>query len=217
MVAAASNSTTPEARRFSIPLRPAARCYLAAIAMVFALIGLAGVQLHRKQAAIREIERLGGWVSTSRAGPPWLRRLIGNEWMRGFDNVSYIHLRNAQVTEAVVLHSVGLTSLQALRLEGPKVTDDHMAQLKGLTNLRSLRLTFADVTDAGLAHLKGMTRLRHLYLEYTLVTDAGLVHLESLTSLKELCLHGTKVTESGIAELQTALPNVAITTNRKVD
>ena len=114
-------------------------------------------------------------------GPPWLRNLVGVDF---------------------------LSDVVALRYK--RATDAGLVHLKGLTSLQELVLDNTQVTDAGLVHLEGLTGLRHLDLTNTEVTDAGLVHLKGLTNVQWLFLYRTQVTEAGVQDLQKALPNCEI-------
>ena len=58
------------------------------VVLVVVAVGvLVGVPVYRQQVAIREIDRLGGGGETRSGGPQWLRDIVGDEWMRGFDAV----------------------------------------------------------------------------------------------------------------------------------
>jgi len=69
-------------------------------------------------------------------------------------------------------------ALTQVRDPRPEVTDALLVHLKGLTSLRELRLEYTQAKDAGLETLKGMTSLRNLHVEDTQVTDAGVNELE---------------------------------------
>ena len=136
--------------------------------------------------AIREIERLGGVVSTQPKSPAWWRNWAGKERGTLFEDVDVVNLLSKQATD---------------------VTLGHVCRL---TRVRMLNLTHTQVTDAGLAHLKGLTSLERLWLNDTQVTDAGMRHLLGLTRLQDLELADTKITDAGVAKLKHALPEVII-------
>ncbi len=134
--------------------------------------------------AIQELSMRGGWVrydyedspNQTPSGPPWLRRLIGDDF---FVNVSEVSLDETSITDAGLEH----------------------LNLKALAGLHYLSLYATQVTDAGLEHIKALTELQFLYFHDTHVTDAGLEHLKGLTQLKELMLIYTPVTNAGLEHL----------------
>ena len=58
------------------------------------------------------------------------------------------------------------------------LTDAGLVHLMGLTNLHELSLRNNQITDAGLVHLKGLTELNELDLRRTKVTEAGVTKLK---------------------------------------
>ena len=168
---------------------------------------------HRQVQAIAEIERLGGSVVIHPAGPDWLRSIVGDEVMTGYDHVVYVDLFDTQVADAGLVHLRRLKRFEMLDLSMTQVTDAGLVHLKRLTKLETLNLTATLVTDAGLVHLKGLKKLQNLELWSTQVTDAGLVHLKGLTKLQTLILSDTQVTDAGVVDLQTALPKCEIQTH----
>ena len=137
-------------------------------------------------------------------GPPWLRNLLGVDFL---SDVTYVDYK--QATDAGLEHLKGLTNLRSLWLDNTQVTDAGLEHLKGLTSLQLLGLNRTKVTDAGLMHLKGLTSLQILGLDRTQVTDAGLVHLKGLTNLVSLDLENTEVADVGLEHLK-GLDNLRI-------
>jgi Leucine-rich repeat (LRR) protein len=152
---------------------------LVGLMLVAATVGCSGEQ----EAAVAEIEKLGGKVTDTRP-------------------VVNVDLTGTQETDAGLEHVKGLTSLESLRLGRSKVSDAGLANLKELTNLQWLDLTDTQITNAGLEHLKGLTKLRSLNLQGTQITDEGLDHLNAFTSLQKLNLSGTKITGPGLKRLK---------------
>jgi hypothetical protein len=202
-----------------------------------ASISFVGVPAYHQQAAIREIERVGGRFRTNPIGPAWLRGLVGNQWMKAFDevvevdlstqqatdatlsrlgrlrNIKWLRLDYTHLTDAGLVHLKGMTKLAQLYLNCTRVTDAGLEHLNGLSSLESLWLANTQVTDSGLAHLKGLTRLQSLVLGRTKVTDAGLQHLNALTNLETLALDNTQITRAGVAKLKREmLPHRVIIT-----
>src|SRR5262249_61895470 len=78
-MAAAHDKCSADTRR-SIRLPRPLWIGMGAIVLVLTTIALrVGVPIYRQQVAIREIERLGGWVVTEERGPNWLRRWFGDK------------------------------------------------------------------------------------------------------------------------------------------
>jgi hypothetical protein len=82
-------------------------------------------------------------------GPPWLRKLLGDDF---FASVGWVSLREA--------------------------TDAALKRIEALARLRELDLTNTSITNAGLEHLKGLTQLKALRLERDHVTDAAVQRLQ---------------------------------------
>ena len=84
---------TPHESRFSIRVpRP---LWIGLATGVLIVTGGAlriGLPIYREQVAIREIKRLGGQYMTSRGGPDWLRKLVGDDRMELFDKVYMVRL-----------------------------------------------------------------------------------------------------------------------------
>jgi hypothetical protein len=185
---AATDPIAIERRRFSIRLPRPLWIGLATVVLVVFAAGLKiGTTIYRQHVAFREIERVGGSVSTDPRGPEWLRDRVGDEWMK--------------LTGDVVIGA---------HLEHTHLTDATLRDIRWLTELQGLCLYCTRVNDADLLHLDGLTNLRVLFLDQTRVTDAGLAHLKRLRSLETLCLYGTSVTDEGVAELKRALPGLTV-------
>jgi hypothetical protein len=190
----------PPRRRRWIPL--SLRMYLALL--LVAGVGSAsyvGLPAWRQHVALREIERLGGFVIAEPRGPAWLRSLLVNDRMKMFDEVCYVELRGTRATDATLRHLSCLKSMSGLSLGGTEITDAGLANLEGLTNLHNLLLVNTRVSDAGLAHLKRLKRLQNLVLDRTQVTGAGLARLEEMTNLKDLSLGSTRVSDTSLVHL----------------
>ncbi len=103
-------------------------------------------------AAMTEIERLGGRV-TSRAA--------------GGEVVSEVNLTATAFTDDGLAKTKGLPNVRLLALEITRVTDAglvHVAELKGL---EVLDLCGTRITGAGLVHLKELSNLQILLLRNT--------------------------------------------------
>jgi hypothetical protein len=86
----------------------------------------------------------------------WLRSIVGDEVMAGFDDVHTVYLNNANVTDGRLEHLKGLTKLEWLWLDGTRVTDSGLKHLQGLTKLQVLSLNGTQVTEAGVKDLQAV-------------------------------------------------------------
>lgn len=174
-----------------------------ALAVLLVAICLPVVFRYQQQIAlIDRIWQINGMVQTEPVGPDWLRNIVGELRMRGFDDVVMIYLDKHQVSDDLLVDLAKQTNLKELLLIDVQVADAALTQLKGLTHLEALRLTRTHVTDAGLFHLKGLTSLKELWLNHTQVTDVGLVHLKELSNLETLILDDTNVSDAGVIHLK---------------
>src|SRR5262249_42792281 len=139
-----------------------------------------GMSVYRQELTIRKIEGMGGRVGGALGGPDWLRRLVGDEWMR--------LLRDER------------TSVQ---LDWTDADDATLLYLSAFPDIESVNLNHTEVTDAGLRHLSSLRNLRYLHLENTWVTDAGLRHLYGLKSLQFVQVD-PRVSKRGMEELERA-------------
>lgn len=89
-------------------MKPKRLTWLLAAACIALLAGLLAswlVPYWRERGAIAELERMGvpvidhptpflspdiGGIWMAKGGPEWLRRIIGEDWMRPFDRVNYV-------------------------------------------------------------------------------------------------------------------------------
>src|SRR5713101_689952 len=58
-----------------------------------------GVPYLSRASFIADVEKLGGNVTSRAGGPEWLRHLVGDEGMRGFDEVVGINLDTASIND----------------------------------------------------------------------------------------------------------------------
>src|SRR5258708_18948726 len=136
--------------------------FAASVILAVAAVGLStGVPIYRQQAAIRQLERLEAQYKTEQAGPEWLRRWLGNERMKLFDNVVEVSWLTMESSDTDLRF---LSDLPALRdLDFSQSDDDGNGALKPLRRLNSLvslKAFGTQVTDAGLESLAGNLRLK---------------------------------------------------------
>lgn len=205
------NMTSDKRHQLSIHLPRPLWIGLVTSVLLIAMAGLQfGLPIWRQQAAIREIERLGGRIKIELGGPEWMRKRVGDGHMKYFDHVVRVELTVQSANDSTLNYVAALTDVKVLRLGNSRITDDGLVNLRGLHYLEELWLGNTRVTDAGLAHLEVLPHLRDLSLANTRVTDAGLVHLRGLENLRRLSLGNARVTDDGIAELQSALPRLMV-------
>ena len=164
----------------------------------------------RQQAAIREIERLGGRVLTTHSEPDWLRRLAGNRTFRVFEKSTVVNLSETAITDAELVHLADLNGLERLNLNETEITDTGLEQLETLTGLKALDLSGTQITGKGLKHLANLTKLEYLYLAGTQVGNGDLPQLYGLSMLRHLDVAGTAVTDEGVEQIDRQLPNVQV-------
>src|SRR5262245_28832782 len=142
-----------------------------------------GVPYWRTAQFFSEVERLGGTVTTRPRGPQWLRSLVGDAAMRGFDVVTALNLADTAIDDAWLRRIRRYPELDTLDLNNTNVGDAGMVHLAGMQRLRDLSLFGTRVGDPGLVHLKHLPELRRIAAGYTGVTDAGLVHVGEMKRL----------------------------------
>ena len=94
---------------------------------VMASLLLAGFQFSLffgQQAAIQQIEKLGGRVVTTHGDPRWIRWLIGGKSLRIFEHATVVNLSQNKVEDADLIHLRNLNGLQRLNLNETRITDD---------------------------------------------------------------------------------------------
>lgn len=145
-----------------------------------------GVPMYRQYSSFRAMRAAGGGIGTTKGGPAWLRKSIGDERMQIFDAV----------------YQVGIQPFSD--------ADFARFDMSVHKDIRVLILNGTEITDAGMADIGKMTKLAHLYLEDTQITDRGLNQLTGIKELETLWLARTKVSDAGVGELKRQLPKLTI-------
>ena len=180
---------------------------------VMACLLLAGFQFslfYRQQAAVQQIEKLGGRVVTTHGDPRWIRWLIGGKSLRIFEQATVVNLRQTTIEDADLIPLRKLNGLQRLNLGETGITNDGLQHLEGLTGLKALDLSGTQISGKGLEYLHKLTDLEYLYLSRTKVDDADLRHLKKLTNLRQLDVTGTAVSDAGVEEVKRHSPGVNV-------
>lgn len=121
-----------------------------------------------------------------------------------------VDLGERPVTDADLVHLVGLRAVRELSLHQTRITGAGLVHLANLTTLNRVFLSDTAVDDKGVSQLVKLKSLKTLGLSGTRITDRGLEHLARLKALTSLFALGTKVTDAGVAKLGKALPDCDI-------
>jgi hypothetical protein len=185
--------------------------FLLTLALV--IVGLSlrfGVPAYRQWSAINNIHgyaSIGGLLHETdarRAGPQWLRDLVGENRMTAFDEIEGLRF-NPSIERHVRIYGAWFGPTL------PVADDAVVANVRNLPSLKRLDLEFTDVSDIGMEQVCRLGQLEELDLSGTDVSDVSVLLLKRLGKLKTLSLRGTQITDSGVAELQQALPGLTIT------
>ncbi len=125
--------------------------------------------------------------------------------------ITEVDLGERKVTDADLVHLVGLRAITELSLHQTRITSAGLRHLAKLTTLKRVFLSDTAVDDTGIPQLKKLKNLKTLGLSGTRITDRSLKYLDGLKNLSSLFLLGTRVTDAGVAVLQKALPDCDIT------
>ena len=144
--------------------------------------------------------------------PAWLRRALGDEFLREVAHVSlFVDIGKGGMTapndlprpvDDVLADLRGQSGIKTLHLGGATVTDKGLASVAELTDLRELAIWWATkISDAGVAHLGRLPRLRMVDISNSSLTDEGVKHLASLPALEELSIEGKSFTDQSLLDL----------------
>jgi hypothetical protein len=147
--------------------------------------------------------------------PGWLRRWLGDEYLRDLVHVSlFVDVQNGMATAPGLdkspvddmLQALGSQSgVRTLQLGGNTVTEKGLASVARMTDLRELVIWWASgIDDAAVAHLGRLPRLQLLDIGNSSITDDGLAHLVKLPNLQSLGIEGRKFTDRSLKLLTRA-------------
>ena len=105
----------------------------------------------------------------------------------------WLDLRNAEVTDAGLVHLKPLRRLEALSLSDNAITALDDGLVKSLAGLRLLHLSKTKITSSTVARLSRLTRLRVLVLEQNHEVKKGALELGKLRALRHLDVSGTQL------------------------
>lgn len=190
-------------------------------------LGIVVNQARKQREAVAAIEAAEGAVyydweeghdpfGDEVAAPPglsWLRRLVGDEY---FQSIYSVNLQNAKISDDLLRHVGGQTSITELRLGNPQIGDHELAFLSELHRLQFidfLPLAYAGmvepegenthrITAAGIRHFRRLPNLKTLRLSKSAFGDEGLAILGEISTLEELTFDDPQVTDAGFEHLK---------------
>jgi Leucine Rich repeat len=199
---------------------------LLVLAYIFVL-----VPFQRFTWIVTAVENNGGFsnrIERVHGGPDWLRKIVGDEWMYGFDRITRLTMTvnepfeterlidslASQVSlKALTLasndncddefgHLAALATLEHLDLRGEVLSDEGMKCLESCRTLKDLRLSEMNITDDGVARLAALPSLQILSIaDCPGVTNASVAHISGIQSLQELTLSGPGISGASIDAL----------------
>ena len=157
-------------------------------------------------AALAEIERLGGVVTSDLSRPIQPVTSIrmkgdqfGDQHLEHLPNVANLDIESSKITDAGLQKIGRIRSLTGLRLTGAEVTDAGLASVAALPVLTEVHLCHCPhITDSGLPALK---RVPRLVLFGSNITDQTLTVLKDFPSLQLLGLRSDSLTDEGLSVL----------------
>ena len=198
---------------FAMPIRLRSprvriRTLILAVALVGLVMGWYVAKAKSRREAIAAIEKAGGWVEyadrfdgdtlSDRDDPPWprwIRRVVGDEMLRGVRRVGLADAENEDNTEkreprdwSAALEALGkLPEIRQLRMDpaGPGVFE-RIESLQGVEEVSFTQRKFPE--DTRLAGLARLGNVRNLNLCYTWLTDSDLDWLAKMERLEVLDL-----------------------------
>ncbi|MGH7146083.1 MAG: leucine-rich repeat domain-containing protein [Planctomycetota bacterium] len=121
---------------------------------------------------------------------------------REVNDLKFLHLEAAQITDAGLAHLAAFTALERLSLHRTKVTAAGIAHLAPLTRLRLLSVDGPGIDDGACAAIARLAGLERLELYATAVTGPGLEALAALPNLARLDLSRAPLTATAVSALK---------------
>jgi hypothetical protein len=210
---ATTDPVTHEPRQFSIHMPRPLWIGAATVVFLVASVGFRiGLPIYRQQVTIREIERVGGTVHFDKAGPEWLRELLGDERMRCVDAIRYVRFRPRLKTfrQRPVLEGILYSGPPRWTESSVEIDDSLLKCIRNVPDLKQLSLSRTNIGDPGVVHIASLTDLETLDISGTDVSDASIPLFKRMRKLKELRLFSTQITDKGATDLKQALPQLTI-------
>ncbi|MGD0900737.1 MAG: hypothetical protein ABR915_23135 [Thermoguttaceae bacterium] len=192
-------------------------------------------EMRRAEKQSEAVKAIGGWGSViyrgnpqsglEPPGPPWLRNVLGDDFLADVllasvhDDAAMQHLKHltgletlwltvsgnddelGPVNDAGLEHLEELDQLKELMIYGSRISEAALRHIGNLSGLRELDLFEARITGEGLRHIGKLTKLESLNLGNVQITDRDLGHLQALAQLQWLSLEGTGFTPAGLSHL----------------
>lgn len=221
-----NSANLPAARRWRTKF--SLRALLVVLTALCIWLGVIANRARRQEEALKAIQAADGIVyfsyqlapvdadpdrfylvdNAAPLAPPWLRRMVGEDYFR---TVTTVELNNRNLTQADLAQLEKLPRVNWLSLTSAKVLDEDGvaspvsdADLESISNLKDLgflQIAGNEVHGSGLEHLVGLDRLWHLDLGRCKIDDAAMKHIGKLPGLRELEIEGSNVTDAGLREL----------------
>jgi hypothetical protein len=213
--------TAPKRRWFRFSLR----ALLIAISLVAILLGWGFEQTRRRQQAISNVERLGGWVVYADSAGKWtlyddsailavprtnLVRYLPQKWTDAFFGdgwrraVSEIHIRDMQLSDSELGLLNYIDEVHFLDLQDSAFSRVALRFITRLNQLEVLSLERASIDEkpaCDLSFLRELPNLKQLYLGGAKINGADLAYVKQLKQLQVLTLDYTPIHDDDLAEL----------------
>jgi len=182
-------------------------------------LGVVVNRARKQRDAVAAIEKAGGGVAYDfqmspsfpppgkPPGPRWLRRMLGDEY---FQSVYTANLNKAEISDDLLRHVGGQTSIRDLWLGNPAIGDRELTFFSGLHQLEWIDFTSHEVNRsnrqislAGLRCLRHLPNFHTLRLPKSLIGDAGLAIVGEITTLNELTFEDASITDAGLMYLKS--------------
>jgi hypothetical protein len=186
----AEPATSPPKRRWQFSLRG----LLVAMVLLGAVGGWLGSHVQRSVAQRRATARLqqaGAEVTLTVAGPPTLRRWLGDRW---FERADVVTFRQSNCGDAALADLAALSGLRVLRIDSPEVTDRALEYLHGHTDLQQLWVAGTQIGSPGLASLEGFDRLEVVGLAPSQCDPVAVAWLVARPKLNSVAVIGSGLT-----------------------
>lgn len=177
------------------------------LVIVFSLgaIGFAGITIAvlkniEQRQALKSLQAMGGeYISLSWDSGEWLELVFAHDLLMEVSHLTFAD-RNT-LTDAGLVHLLGLKNLQQLNLAGTNISDDGLVHLTHLKQLHHLDLSNTKITNEGLRYVASLTELEELNLSGTDVTIDGLIHLRGFSHFVKLDVTDTTITHADVIKL----------------
>lgn len=146
-------------------------------------------------------------------GPPWLRRIVGDDF---FAEVVCVGIRNVRGSTPASTYSLVAELPTVLILQIEEAGDAELERIAHPSSVAFLTLS-GDFTDEGVAKLTGLTKLKYLRLQSPRISDATLMHFQSPpATLEELSIVGADLSAGAEERFRRERPGCVLKIQRIV-